>query len=58
MLIVAGSLYVNPPERDDYVTGCRDVVEQARNAPGCLDFTITADPIEPGRVNVSSVEDA
>jgi quinol monooxygenase YgiN len=28
------------------------VVERARRAAGCLDFTITADPIDPGRVNI------
>ena len=28
------------------------VVQQARTAPGCLDFAITADPVEPDRVNV------
>ena len=28
------------------------VVEQARGAPGCLDFAITADLIDPGRVNI------
>ena len=28
------------------------VVERARGAAGCLDFAITADPIDPGRVNI------
>ena len=28
------------------------VVEQARRTAGCLDFTITADLIDPGRVNI------
>jgi quinol monooxygenase YgiN len=28
------------------------VVEQARRAAGCLDFAITADLIDPGRVNL------
>jgi quinol monooxygenase YgiN len=26
------------------------VVEQARRAPGCLDFAITADLVDPGRI--------
>ena len=25
---------------------------QARRAPGCRDFVVAADPLEPGRVNV------
>ena len=28
------------------------VVERARGVAGCLDFAITADPINPGRVNI------
>ncbi|MCM0676654.1 antibiotic biosynthesis monooxygenase [Micromonospora phytophila] len=52
MLIVAGSLYVDPQERDAYLTSCVEVVRQARSAPGCVDFTISADLVEPGRINV------
>ncbi len=29
-----------------------DAVEQARRAPGCLDFSITADLVDPGRIDV------
>jgi quinol monooxygenase YgiN len=28
------------------------VVEQARRAPGCLDYTITADLVDPGRIDI------
>jgi quinol monooxygenase YgiN len=28
------------------------VVEQARSAPGCLDFAITADLVDPGRIDI------
>jgi len=52
MLIVAGHLIVDPTEREAYVAGCRAVVEAARAAEGCLDFSITADLVEPGRINV------
>jgi quinol monooxygenase YgiN len=52
MVIVAGHVTVAPHERDSYLAGCVRVVEQARQTAGCLDFTITADLIEPGRVNV------
>ncbi len=51
-VIVAGSFYVDPAERDRYVDGCRNLVEQARGAPGCLDLAISADPFEPGRINM------
>jgi heme-degrading monooxygenase HmoA len=52
MLIVAGHLTVDPAARDAYLAGCVSVVEQARAAPGCLDFVISADLLDPGRVNV------
>jgi len=52
MIIVSGKLIVDPEERDLYLTGCREVVEQARAAPGCVDFHLSADPLEPGRINV------
>jgi quinol monooxygenase YgiN len=51
-VIVSGHLTVAPQARDDYLQGCADVVRAARAAPGCLDFAIGADLIEPGRINV------
>ena len=53
MLIVAG----HPRRRAadhaaSYLAGCVSVVEQAHGMTGCLDFAITADLIDPGRVNV------
>ena len=52
MLIVAGHISVEPQQRASYLAGCVSVVEKARGTAGCLDFAITADLIDPGRVNV------
>ncbi|MEU9504839.1 antibiotic biosynthesis monooxygenase family protein [Micromonospora sp. NPDC048170] len=52
MLIVAGSLYVDPDQRDAYLADCAEVIRQARSAPGCVDFAISADLVEAGRINV------
>lgn len=52
MIIIAGRLVVDADGRDRYLAECVSVVEQARRAPGCLDFAITADSIEPDRINV------
>ena len=52
MVIVAGHVVVDPDQRDDYLTGCVEVVRQAREAPGCLDFSLSADLLEPGRINI------
>ena len=52
MVIVAGHIVVDPSQREAYLADCGAVVEAARRAPGCLDFAITADLVEPGRINV------
>lgn len=52
MIIVAGHIVVEPAERARYLAGCAGVVAQARSTPGCLDFAITADTLDPGRIHV------
>jgi quinol monooxygenase YgiN len=52
MIIVSGALYVDEADRSEYLAGCRAVILAARQAKGCLDFHLAADPIEPDRINV------
>lgn len=52
MVIVAGHVTVEPQQREAYLAGCVSVVEQARGTAGCLDFAITADLTDPGRINI------
>lgn len=52
MIIISGRLYVDADARDAYLAGCRNVVETARSAAGCLDFALSADLLEPDRINV------
>jgi quinol monooxygenase YgiN len=52
MLIIAGTLTVDPSDREAFLAANGDVVEQARKAPGCLDFVQAPDPIDPSRVNI------
>src|ERR671911_712822 len=52
MVIVAGHITVEPQQREAYLAGCVGVVEQARGTAGCLDYAITADLIDPGRINI------
>jgi quinol monooxygenase YgiN len=52
VVIVAGHLVVDPAQRDQYLSGCVDVVRQARRASGCLDFALSADVVDPGRINI------
>ena len=52
MVIVAGHVMVEPADREAYLVQCATVVEMARRAEGCLDFVLSADLLDPARVNV------
>ncbi|MDQ1103017.1 putative quinol monooxygenase [Nocardioides zeae] len=52
-VVVIGHLRVAETDRDAYVADCREVVRRARAAPGCLDFLVAADPLEPDRVAIA-----
>jgi quinol monooxygenase YgiN len=52
MVIVAGYLMVDPGQRESYLADCVAVVEQARQTPGCLDFSISADLLDAGRIAI------
>ena len=52
MIIVSGRIYVRPDRRAAFLAASLEAVTAARRAPGCLDFVVAADPIEPDRVNV------
>ena len=52
MIIVAGHLTVEANSRDSYLTGCVDVVRLARESEGCLDFSIAADLLDSGRIDI------
>ena len=52
MYIVSGYLTIASDRRDEYLSRCTDIVIAARSAPGCVDFALSADLLEPDRVNV------
>ena len=52
VIIVSGHLEVDPDDRDAFVADSAEAVRLARAAPGCLDFAVSADSVDPGRVNV------
>jgi heme-degrading monooxygenase HmoA len=52
MLIVAGHLLVDPAERDAFLAASAHAVALAREAPGGLDYAVTADTLDPRRVDV------
>ena len=52
MIIVAGHLTVAPDRRDAFLADAVTVITAARDAPGCIDFHLSADPIDPTRINI------
>lgn len=51
-VIIAGWSTVDPKRRDEVIASFSDLVLRARSAPGCLDFAISADAVDPARINV------
>jgi len=52
MVIVSGHLIVAAEDRGGYLAACVAVVEAGRRAAGCLDFALSADLVDPGRINI------
>ncbi len=52
MIIVSGRITLRPGGRDEFLARSREAMQQARRTPGCGDFVVAADPLEPDRVNV------
>jgi quinol monooxygenase YgiN len=52
MIIVAGHIRVAAADRDLFLDRSRQAVVLARQAAGCHDFAVSADVVDPERVNV------
>ena len=52
MLIIAGRFEVEPARRDEFIAGKVAGMRESRAEAGCIDYVLSADPIEPGRVHL------
>ena len=52
MIIIAGNALTESGKRDATVRALGEMVERARKHDGCLDLSISADPLEPERINL------
>jgi quinol monooxygenase YgiN len=55
MIIIAGHELVDAEQRDAVVAAFRGLVTRARDFDGCLHMAMTADSVDPERVNVTEV---
>jgi len=50
MLIIAGTFEVDPARRDEFIAQKEAGMRESRAEAGCLDYVLSADPLEPARV--------
>jgi len=50
VVIVGGAFVIEPDRRQEFLTGRLDAMRASRAEPGCLEYTLSADPIDPSRV--------
>lgn len=52
MIIIAGYTRTDAEKRNGTVEAFKSMVERARAYDGCVDFSISADAVDPERVNL------
>lgn len=52
MILVVGYFLLDPAQRDRAIELSRPAVIAARATPGCIDFAVSADSVDPARINV------
>jgi quinol monooxygenase YgiN len=50
VLILAGEFEVDPDNREAFLASRTDVMRTSRSEPGCLEYAMSADPVDPARV--------
>jgi quinol monooxygenase YgiN len=50
VIIVGGTFEVEPDQREEFIASRHDLMRASRAEAGCLEYTFSADPIEPHRV--------
>lgn len=49
-MIVAGHFDVDPADRDAFIASKVDAMRSTRTEHGCLEYVMSADPVDPARV--------
>ena len=50
MLIIVGTFEVEPGRRDEFLAQKEPGMRESRAESGCIEYVLSADPLEPGRV--------
>ena len=52
MLVLAGSVSIDPAKRSDAIDATIEVMQQTRKVRGCISFVVSADLEDPGVLHV------
>jgi quinol monooxygenase YgiN len=52
MLIIAGTITVDPDDRERFLALRQDTVARARKMKGCLDYAFSADNVDPSCIRL------
>jgi len=52
VLVLAGSVRIDPAKRDDVIETTIEVMQETRKLPGCISFTFSADLEDQGVLHV------
>jgi quinol monooxygenase YgiN len=52
MIIVSGKLQIKANLRDEFISRSKQAIRSARSDAGCIDFSVSPDPLDENRVNV------
>ena len=55
MVIVAGIIEVDPADRVAFLQGRADGVRATRSEPGCIEYSFSADGLDPGLIRIFEV---
>lgn len=55
-IVIVGTIEVDPSAREQLIASTAELQQSTRNdEPGCLTYSLGADPVEPGRIQIVEV---
>src|SRR3954453_10637430 len=58
MVIVPGPIEVDPADRDKFLQGRADAVRATRSEHGCIEYSFSADGLDPGLIRIFEIWDS
>ena len=52
MIIIAGSISINPERVDTILEGIVPLMQATSSEEGCIDYVLSADPVEIGKIRI------